>query len=137
MGVGGGTLMLYNAQHEDLVKAMVDGFTKETGIKVNIRSGKDFELANQIVQEGGASPADVFVTETSPAMSLVDGKGLLAKLDDATLAQIPGQFVPSSRNWIGFAARSTVLPYNAKTLTPAHLPTPTMGLGPPQGRAKT
>src|SRR3982074_1172297 len=98
---GGGSLTLYNAQHEDLVKAMVDGFTKETGIKVNIRSGKDFELANHIVQEGGGSAAAVFVTENSPAMSLVDGKGLLAKLDDTPLAQIPGQFVPSSRNWIG------------------------------------
>jgi iron(III) transport system substrate-binding protein len=133
---GGGSLTLYNAQHEDLVKAMVDGFTKETGIKVNIRSGKDFELANQIVQEGGASPADVFVTENSPAMSLVDGKGLLAKLDDATLAQVPGQFVPSSRNWTGFAARSTVLPYNAKTLTPAQLPTSIMDLAQPQWKDK-
>src|SRR5215475_3096434 len=65
------TLTLYNAQHEDLVTAMVSGFTQSTGIKVNIRSGKDFELANQLVQEGDASPADVFVTENSPAMQIV------------------------------------------------------------------
>src|SRR3954453_12144066 len=67
------TLTLYNAQHEDLMKLMVDGFTKQTGVKVNMRNGDDFELANQIVQEGKASPADVFVTENSPAMTLVDG----------------------------------------------------------------
>src|SRR3954451_17351064 len=72
-GGDGGTLTLYNAQHEDLMKLMVDGFTKQTGIKVNMRNGDDFELANQIVQEGKASPADVFVTENSPAMTLVDG----------------------------------------------------------------
>src|ERR671932_511326 len=70
------TLTLYNAQHEDLVTAMVNGFTQETGIKVNIRSGKDFELANQIVQEGDASPADAFITENSPAMQVVQDKGL-------------------------------------------------------------
>jgi iron(III) transport system substrate-binding protein len=115
---------------------MVDGFTKETGIKVNIRSGKDFELANQIVQEGAASPADVFVTENSPAMTLVDGNGMLAKLDDAALAQVPGQFIPLSRNWTGFAARSTVLPYNAKTLTPAQLPNSIMDLAQPQWQDK-
>ena len=34
-----------------------------------LRNGSDFELANQIVQEGAASPADVFLTENSPAMT--------------------------------------------------------------------
>jgi iron(III) transport system substrate-binding protein len=126
-----GSLTLYNAQHDDLIKAMVDGFTKQTGIKVNIRSGKDFELANQIVQEGQASPADVFVTENSPATSLVDGRGLFAKVDDAALAQVPGQFVPSSHNWVGFAARSTVLVYHAKALLPAQLPASIMDLAQP------
>jgi iron(III) transport system substrate-binding protein len=133
---GGGTLTLYNAQHEDLVKAMVDGFTKETGIKVNIRSGKDFELANQIVQEGAASPADVFVTENSPAMSLVDSKGGFSRVDDAALAQVPSQFVPSSKNWAGFAARATVFAYNSKQLTADQLPTSIMDLAQPQWKGK-
>jgi iron(III) transport system substrate-binding protein len=132
----GGSVTLYNAQHEDLVKAMVDGFTKETGIKVNIRQGKDFELANQIVQEGAASPADVFLTENSPAMSLVDGKGLFSKVDDAAAAQVPAQFVPSSRNWVGFAARSTVLVYNAKAVASAQLPGSLMDLAQPQWKDK-
>jgi iron(III) transport system substrate-binding protein len=131
-----GSLTLYNAQHEDLVKAMVEGFTKETGIKVNLRQGKDFELANQIVQEGAASPADVFLTENSPAMSLVDGKGLFSKVDDAAVAQVPAQFVPSSRNWVGFAARSTVLAYNAKAAPAASLPTSLMDLAQPQWKDK-
>lgn len=131
-----GTLTLYNAQHEDLVEAMVAGFTKETGIKVDIRSGKDFELANQIVQEGDASPADVFLTENSPAMTLVDSKGGFAKVDDATLAQVPDQYVPSSRNWVGFAARSTVLVYNTTALTPDRLPESIMDLAKPEWQGK-
>lgn len=135
-GSAPGELTIYNAQHEDLVTAMVDGFTKETGIKVNIRSGKDFELANQLVQEGPASPADVFLTENSPAMSLVESKNLFAKIDDATLTQVPAQFVPSSHNWTGFAARSTVLAYNAKALTPAQLPASILDLAAPQWQGK-
>ncbi|GLY64898.1 iron ABC transporter substrate-binding protein [Amycolatopsis taiwanensis] len=135
-GSAPGELTVYNAQHEDLVRAMVDGFTKETGIKVNIRSGKDFELANQLVQEGGASPADVFLTENSPAMSLVESKDLFAKIDDATLAQVPAQFVPSSHNWTGFAARSTVLAYNTKALTPAQLPASILDLAKPEWQGK-
>src|SRR3954452_21190462 len=99
-GGDGGTLTLYNAQHEDLMKLMVDGFTKQTGIQVQMRSGEDFELANQLVQEGSASPADVFVTENSPAMTLVDSKGLFAKVQSNTLAQVPGQYAPSDGDWV-------------------------------------
>ncbi len=131
-----GTLTLYNAQHDDLVEAMVAGFTKETGIQVDIRSGKDFELANQLVQEGDASPADVFLTENSPAMVLVDNNQGFAKVDDATLAQVPAQYIPSSRNWVGFAARATVLAYNSKALTPDQLPASIMDLAKPEWQGK-
>ncbi|WP_433500110.1 iron ABC transporter substrate-binding protein [Sphaerimonospora sp. CA-214678] len=131
-----GTLTLYNAQHDDLVEAMVAGFTKETGIQVDIRSGKDFELANQLVQEGDASPADVFLTENSPAMVLVDSKQGFAEVDAETLAQVPGQYVPSSRNWVGFAARSTVLVYNSTALTPDRLPESIMDLARPEWQGK-
>ena len=56
-------IVVYNAQHESLTRAWVEGFTRDTGIKVTVRNGSDSELANQIVQEGAASPADVFLTE--------------------------------------------------------------------------
>jgi iron(III) transport system substrate-binding protein len=131
-----GTITLYNAQHEDLIKQLVAGFEKETDIKVNIRSGADFQLANQIVQEGGSSPGDVFVTENSPAMSLVDSKGGFAKVDDATLAQVPAQYVPSSKNWVGFAARSTVLVYNTAKLSPDKLPASLLDLEQPQWQGR-
>jgi iron(III) transport system substrate-binding protein len=130
------TITLYNAQHEDMMKELVAGFTKETGIKVKIRSGKDSEMAAQIGQEGAASPADVFVTENSPAMTTVDNKGGFAKLDAATLAQVPKQYVPSTGNWTGFAARSTVFAYNAKQLTAAQLPASILDLAQPGWKDK-
>ena len=71
-------IVVYNAQHESLTKSWIEGFTKETGIKVTLRNGDDTEMGNQIVQEGTASPADVFLTENSPAMVLVDNAGLFA-----------------------------------------------------------
>ncbi len=130
------TLTLYNAQHEDLMTLMVADFTKATGIKVNMRNGEDFELGNQLVQEGAASPADVFVTENSPAMTLVDSKGLFAKVEDATLAQVPAQFSPADKDWVGFAARSTVFVYNPTQLKAADLPASIMDLSQPQWKDK-
>jgi iron(III) transport system substrate-binding protein len=130
------TLTLYNAQHEDLMKLMVADFTKQTGIKVNMRNGEDFQLGNQLVQEGDASPADVFVTENSPAMSLVDSKGLFAKVDAAALAQVPTQFAATDKGWVGFAARSTVFAYNPAQLKAADLPASIMDLAKPQWKGK-
>jgi iron(III) transport system substrate-binding protein len=115
------TLVLYNAQHEDVGKAWADGFTKATGIKVDVRSGSDFEMANQIVAEGKASPADVFITENSPAMSLLSSKSLFAPVDAATKAQVPARYESSAGDWVGVAARSTVFAYHTGAAMPASI----------------
>src|SRR3712207_4880844 len=111
---------------------MLEGFTGETGIELEFRDANDSELANQIVQEGDASPADVFLTENSPAIDVVDDAGLLAPLDDATLDQVEPAFRPSSGTWVGFAARSTVLAYNPVEVDPAFLPASILDLAAPE-----
>ncbi|MGR7026433.1 iron ABC transporter substrate-binding protein [Geodermatophilus sp. URMC 62] len=130
------TLTVYSAQHESLVRTMVEGFTDETGIELEFRDGSDAELANQVVQEGDASPADVFLTENSPSIDVLDREGLLAPLDQATLDQVGPQFRPASGTWTGFAARSTVLVYNPAQLPEAELPASILDLADPawQGR---
>jgi iron(III) transport system substrate-binding protein len=125
-------LTVYNAQHQELLEEIAPGFTDKTGIEIKLRNGDDFELANQLVQEGDGSPADVFLTENSPAMSLVDGEGLFAPLDAATLAQVPSQYAPSDGNWTGFAARSTVLVYNTDAVSEDELPASIMDLAKPE-----
>ena len=135
-GDDGPQVVVYNAQHEELISAVADAFTAETGIDVELRNGSDLELANQIVTEGQASKADVFLTENSPAMSFVQSKGLLAPLDATTLEHIPDQFRPDDDSWTGFAARSTVLAYNPSKVSEAELPTSLLDLADPtwQGR---
>jgi iron(III) transport system substrate-binding protein len=125
------TLTVYSAQHESLVRTMLEGFTEETGIEVEFRDGNDAELANQIVQEGEASPADVFLTENSPSIAVLDREGLLAPLDRATLDQVGEQFRPSSGTWTGFAARSTVLVYDPTALAEDELPASILELADP------
>lgn len=125
------TLVIYNAQHEQLTEEWVEVFTEETGIEVVLRNGSDSELGNQLVAEGTDSRADVFLTENSPAMSLVEREGLLAPVDEATLAAVPEQFRPSSGLWTGIAARSTVFVYNTDELDESELPASIMELAEP------
>ena len=74
----GNTLTLYSAQHQGMTNALVKAFERKTGATVRVRFGEDEGLANQIVQEGSASPADVLLSENTPPLELLAGKGLLA-----------------------------------------------------------
>ena len=130
-GSGSDALTVYSAQHESLVRTMLEDFTAETGIELEFRDANDTELGNQIVQEGEASPADVFLTENSPAIDVVDDAGLLAPLEQATLDQVDPAFRPSSGNWVGFAARSTVLAYQPEAVSEDELPTSILELAGP------
>ena len=129
-------IVVYNAQHASLTEEWVKAFTKETGIKVTIRKGSDMDTANQIVQEGAASPADVFLTENSPAMALVDRAGLFAPVDKATLDLVPEEFRPSNGNWVAIAARTTVFVYDKRKLTADKLPKSMMDLADPSWKGR-
>ncbi|MDQ1582439.1 MAG: iron(III) transport system substrate-binding protein [Microbacteriaceae bacterium] len=134
--IRGTSITVYNAQHEELTQAWADAFSKESGVKVTLRNGDDSSLGNQIVQEGAASPADVFLTENSPAMSLVDNAGQFAKVDASTLSQVPDAYKPSSGTWTGIAARSTVIVYNPSKISADQLPKSLLDLAKPEWKGR-
>jgi len=77
------SLTLYSAQHEQTVNLLVKDFEKQSGISVKVRTGEGPELAAQLLAEGSASPADVYFTENSPELMLLEGKGMLEKVEPA------------------------------------------------------
>ncbi len=129
-------IVIYNAQHKSLTEAWAAAFTKETGIPATIRHGSDTEFGNQLIQEGAASPADVFLTENSPAMAMVEAAGLFEPIAADVLTQVPEQYRPPSGRWIGMAARSTVFVYNKTKLTPEQLPKSIMDLASPDWKGR-
>lgn len=137
-GCGGGedALVVYNAQHEELMTDVAKAFTEETGIEVELRNGKDLEMSAQLVAEGDASPADVFLTENSPAMAQVEQAGLFTELPAAAVAGIPAQYRPRTGLWTGFVARSTVLVYNTDLVSEDELPDSILDLADPEWRGR-
>lgn len=132
----GAKMTLYNGQHASTTEAIVKAFTAETGVEVQVRDGEGPELANQIVAEGDGSPADAFYTENSPALMLLSDKGLLAPVDEATLARVPEQYNSPKQDWVGVAARSHVFLYNPDLLPEAELPKSVMDLAQPEWKGK-
>ena len=79
-----------------------------------MHEGEGPDIAAQILQEGADSPADVFFTENSPELNLLDEKGLLAPVDKATLAEIPAKYNAADGDWLGVLARENVLDFNPR-----------------------
>jgi len=136
VGSGESSITVYSGQHPETVVALVSGFERQTGIKVAVRSDDEDVLAAQVAQEGSRSPADVFLSENSPALEDLQQRGLLAPVDAMTLAATMGRYDSPERRWVGISARVSVLVYNTRDLTPAELPRSVLGLADPRWRGK-
>lgn len=116
------TVTLYSGQHQQMVRMLVSAFEKQTGIEVKVRDGGGPQLASQIVREGNQTPADVILTENSPALVHLQEKGLLAAVDKQTLNAVPARFSSGTGHWVGVLARENVLTYNPNLVDGSTLP---------------
>ena len=133
---GPGSLTLYSAQHEPITEAFVNGFEEENGAEVKVRYGEDEGLASQIEQEGDASPADVVLTENTPPLEALSEKGLLSKVESSTLEEVPSEYSSPEGDWVGVAARETVMVYNPDLIKPSELPASILDLAKPEWKGK-
>ena len=132
----GESITLYNGQHEQTADGLVAAFEKQTGITVNVQNDDEDTFANEIALQGSHSPADVLYTENSPALEFLQGKGLLAKADASTLAQVPAQYSSPTGDWVGVSARVSVIIYNPSMISKSQLPASVMQLADPKYKDK-
>ena len=130
------TLTLYNGQHEQTTNQLVAAFEKQTGITVKVRNDDEDVLANQILQEGSASPADLIYTENSPALEKLQERGVLAPVDRSTLNAVPSKYNSPRGDWVGVSARVNVVVYNTSQLQANQVPTSIMDLANPKWKDK-
>jgi iron(III) transport system substrate-binding protein len=134
---GNGTaITLYSGQHPELTTALVAAFEKKTGIHVQVRHNDGIVLADQILQEGSRSPADVYLTENSPELMLLTEHHLLAKLPASIAGQIPSRYDSPTGNWAGVALRVSVLAYSPSRVSFSQLPPRVLDLAQPAWKGK-
>jgi iron(III) transport system substrate-binding protein len=133
---GSNSLTVYNGQHPQLTQAIVAAFEKQTGIHVNVRTDDGIVLANEILQEGSHTRADVYLTENSPELMMLTQRGLLAKLPASATSQVPAKYDSPTSNWVGVALRVSALAYAPSRISHAQLPASVMDLAQPQWKGK-
>ena len=129
-------ITVYSGRSEVLVGPLIEQFTKETGISVDVRYGDTAQMAAQLQEEGDRSPADVFLEQDAGALGAVAKRGLFAVLPTEILSRVPDTYRAASGEWVGVTGRSRVLAYDSQRLTPEQLPASVLDLVGPQWRGR-
>jgi iron(III) transport system substrate-binding protein len=104
---------LYTSRHYDSDDALYQKFTNDTGIKVNVISGKGKALMERLAKEGVNSPADVFITVDAGNLWKVQKDGMFQSISSDTINSIvPENLRGPNNEWVGIAKRSRVIYYN-------------------------
>ncbi len=115
---------VYSARKEALILPLLQRFEKETGIEVNLVTGKADALLKRLESEGRSTPADVFITVDAGRLQRAKEAGVLRTLDNTLLQQrVPAAMRDADNQWFGMSQRARVIFYVKDKVDPAELST--------------
>jgi iron(III) transport system substrate-binding protein len=120
------SITIYSGRSETLISELLDTFTKETGIEVNVRYGDSAELAAQILEEGSNVQADVFFSQDAGALGALAKEGLTKSLPTEITDLVDASYKSKDSQWVGVSGRARVLVVDPAKVT--ELPTSYMDL---------
>jgi iron(III) transport system substrate-binding protein len=117
-----GEVNLYSARNENLIKPLLERFTAESGIEVNLVTGKADALLKRLVSEGRNSPADVLLTTDAGRLQRAKEVGVTQSFESETLQQlVPAQYRDPQGHWVGLSLRARPILYVKGRVEPAEL----------------
>ena len=119
-----GEVNIYSARKEDLIKPLLDDFSKQTGVKVNLVTGKEEALLQRLQSEGVNTPADVLLTSDAGRLAAAQQAGVLQAIQSASLNQsIPAIYRDPDGYWYGLSVRARPIIYAKDRVKPEQLST--------------
>ena len=115
---------VYSARKDKLIVPLLDRFTEQTGIEVNLITGKANALLSRIKAEGVATPADVLVTVDAGNLHRAKEAGVLSPVNNAAIKEkIPANLRDVDSEWFGLTIRSRPIFYVKDRVNPTELST--------------
>ena len=115
---------LYSARIEALIKPLLDQFSEETGITVNLITGNADELLQRLQSEGQNTPADMLLTTDAGRLYRAKKAGVIQAVNSKTLSQrIPKAYRDPEGYWYGLSLRARPIMYVKGKVDPAELST--------------
>lgn len=129
-------LTIYTGRTESLVAPLLEEFSQENDVAIDVRYGDTNDLALLIGTEGDRSPADVYWGQSPGATAYLADRDLLAPLPGELLAKVQPTFEDDDGRWVGVSGRQRVLVYNEEMVDEADLPGSVLDLTAPEYRGK-
>ncbi len=129
-------LVIYSGRNEELIGPLLDRFSEETGVKVEVRYGDSTDLALALEEEGERSPADVFLSQSPGAMGYLESEDMLGELPAELLERVPRDDSSEQGRWVGLTGRVRVLVYNQDLVPEGELPESVLDLVEPEYRGR-
>jgi len=127
-----GSLTLYSGRSEELIGPLLDRFTDETGITLDVRYGDTAELAAQLLEEGERTPAEVFFAQDAGALGTVAAAGGAVPLPASVTDLVPSAYVGPDRQWVAVSGRARAFVWSPAVLGDQPLPQSVLELVEPQ-----
>lgn len=119
-----GEVNVYSARQEQLIKPLLDRFTAQTAIRVNLVTGKAEELLARLKSEGRNTRADLLLTVDAGNLYTAEEAGLFRKVDSRILEEnIPLSYRDPDGEWFGLSLRARPFFYHPSRVDPADLST--------------
>ncbi len=100
---------VYSLRQPELLQPLIDAFTAETGIAVNV-AFVDKGMVERLVAEGDRSPADLVLTVDIARLSEVVNAGVTQPVESEILnANIPAEFRDPGNQWFGLTSRARIV----------------------------
>jgi len=110
-------LNIYSQRQPELIQPILDAFTQETGIAVNI-AYLDKGLTERLTAEGRRSPADIILTVDISRLAQAVAAGVTQPVESAVLTDaIPAALRDPGNQWFGVTTRARVV-YAARDRVP-------------------
>jgi iron(III) transport system substrate-binding protein len=121
---GAAEVNVYSARKDHLIKPLLDQFTKQSGITVNLLSAGEDQLIERMKAEGANSPADLLITTDVARLHKARVDDLLQPAGSAVLDKnVPAKFRDPQGYWYGLSARARVIFYAKDRVKPTELST--------------
>lgn len=115
---------VYSARNEQLLKPLLDQFTRQTGTPVQLLTASEAALLARLNAEGASTPADVLITVDAGNLWQAAQQNLLQPLQSAALEKaIPAHLRDPGNQWFGLSVRARTIVYSKARVKPSDLST--------------
>ncbi len=115
---------LYTDRHYDTDEQLLNQFSEETGIEVNVIKGKSDELIERLTREGEDTQADLLITADAGRLHRAKESGLLLSTSSEVLFNnVPENLRDKDNEWFGLTIRGRVIVYSKDRVHPSELST--------------